>query len=83
MSVISFTYGIIQYNNEGKPKCEICGEYFNRVLTHVRQKHEMTQREYKKQFGFDVKKGICSKESADRTRQKTLNNYENESFHCW
>jgi hypothetical protein len=26
--------------------------------------------------GFDVKKGICGKESAERTRQKTLNNYE-------
>lgn len=70
------SYGIIEYNVDGKPKCEICGEYFNRVLGHVRQKHHMSERDYKIQFGFDLKKGICSKESSDRTRIKTLQNYD-------
>jgi len=70
------SYGKIEYNEDGKPKCEICGEYFNRVISHVRQKHEMNEKEYKKQFGFDLKKGICSKESTERTRLKTLDNYD-------
>lgn len=69
-------YGQIKYNEDGKPMCEICGEYFDRVISHVRQKHEMNEREYKKQFGFDLKKGICSKVSSERTRYKTLNNYD-------
>jgi len=35
----------------------------------------MNEREYKLQFGFDLKKGICSKESSEKTRLKTLFNY--------
>ena len=70
------SYGIIEYNIEGQPKCEICGEFFNRVISHARQKHNINEREYKKQFGFDLKKGICSKESSQRTRIKTIQNYD-------
>ncbi len=70
------SYGKIEYNEDGKPKCEICGEHFNRVISHVRQKHDINEKEYKKQFGFDLKKGICSKEISERTRLKTLDNYD-------
>lgn len=69
-------YGVIEYDEDGKPICEICGKAFKRVLTHARQKHDITEKEYKKQFGFDLKKGICSKESAEATRIKTLENYD-------
>ena len=69
-------YGIIEYNNEGQPKCEICGEHFNRVISHVRQKHQINEREYKITYGFDLKKGICSKESSEKSRTSTLNNYD-------
>lgn len=69
-------YGIIEYNEDGLPKCEICGKFFDRVISHVRQKHEMNEREYKKEFGFDLKKGICSKESSEKTRVRTLENYD-------
>lgn len=69
-------YGIIEYNEIGQPMCEICGKFYNRVLAHVRQKHDMNEREYKLQFGFDLKKGICSEESSERTRIKTLENYD-------
>jgi hypothetical protein len=69
-------YGILEYNEEGKPKCEICGKFFNRVISHVRQKHFLNEKEYKKQFGFDLKRGICSKESSEKSRIKTLDNYE-------
>ena len=70
------SYGKIEYNEDGQPKCEICGEYFNRVIAHARQKHEINEKEYKKRFGFDLKKGICSKESSEKTRVKTLGNYD-------
>lgn len=69
-------YGKIEYNEDGQPKCEICGRHFNRVISHVRQKHEMSERDYKLTFGFDLKKGICSAESSERTRDKTLANYD-------
>jgi hypothetical protein len=63
------SYGVIEYNIVGQPKCEICGEHFDRVLAHVRQKHNMDKREYKETFGFDSRKGICSSESSQRSRE--------------
>ena len=69
------TKGIIEYNEDGNPKCEICGKYFTRVITHVRQKHNMLEREYKKRFGLDLKKGICSKRSSQKSRDNVIKNY--------
>lgn len=69
-------YGVIEYNADGQPMCEICGKHFERVLAHARQKHHISEREYKLQFGFDLIKGICSKRSAEKTRIKTLQNYD-------
>lgn len=69
-------YGIIEFNQDGLIKCEICGQYFKRVLGHVRQKHFMTEREYKIYYGFDLKKGITSKESKQKSRDAVMKNYE-------
>jgi predicted transcriptional regulator len=69
-------YGRIEYNEFGNPKCEICGKHFMRVLNHVRQKHDMNEREYKKCFGFDLFKGICSKASSQRSRERVYEHYE-------
>jgi hypothetical protein len=69
-------YAIIEYNPEGLPKCEICGKFFNRILSHVRQKHFINEKEYKKQFGYDLKKGICSKESSAKSREQVLINFD-------
>jgi hypothetical protein len=69
-------YGKIEYNDDGQPKCEICNQYFNRVIPHARQKHSINEKEYKAKFGFDSKKGICSKESSEKTSLKTLSNYD-------
>tara|TARA_R110001592_G_scaffold139139_4_gene358959 strand:+ start:2879 stop:3229 length:351 start_codon:yes stop_codon:yes gene_type:complete len=68
-------YGIVEYDNDGKPKCEICGEHFDRVISHVRQKHDISALEYKKRFGFDTKKGICSERSKNLSRLKVFENY--------
>jgi len=69
-------YGIVEYDENGNPICEICGKAFKRVLSHVRQKHDMDEKTYKKINGFDLRKGICSKESSEATRKKTLENYD-------
>ena len=46
-------------NQDGRPKikCEICGKYFRQVGTHVVQIHKITARQYREEYGFDVKKG--------------------------
>ena len=68
--------GVIRYDEDGNPICEICNKSFKRVISHVRQKHDMNEREYKKTFGYDLKKGICSKKSAELSREKVFENYE-------
>ena len=70
------SYGIIEYNLDGNPICEICGKSFKRVLSHARQKHKINEKEYKLKFGLDLHKGICSKESHDLSRKRVLDNYE-------
>jgi hypothetical protein len=70
------SFGVIEYNQNGLPKCEICGQFFDRVLSHVRQKHAMTAREYKEMYGFDLIKGITSLQSKLKSREAVLNNYE-------
>ena len=69
-------YGIIEYDNNGLPICKICGKSFKRVLTHVRQKHDVNEKEYKLQFGLDLHKGICSKESSEISRNLVFANYD-------
>lgn len=69
-------YGVVEYNEYGQPMCEICGKHFTRVVLHVRQKHQIAERDYKIQFGFDLKKGICSAESSERSRIKAFENYD-------
>jgi hypothetical protein len=69
------SYGVIEYK-DGKPVCEICKRAFNRVLTHVWQKHGLSEREYKTTFGFDLNKGICSLKSAEKSRKKAIENYD-------
>lgn len=69
-------HGIIEYNSNGLPKCELCGKFFIRVLSHVRQKHNITAREYKKLYGFDLIKGIISEESRKKSREAVYKNYE-------
>jgi hypothetical protein len=75
-NLYAMAYGTIEYDEDGKPMCEICGKHFHRVIYHVRQKHDMNERDYKKEFGFDVKKGICSLESKDKSRKAVFDNYD-------
>lgn len=69
-------YGKIEYDDEGKPICEICGESFKRVTAHARQKHSVSAREYKQMFGLDLRKGICSRESRELSRERLFENYD-------
>lgn len=44
---------------DGKPRiqCKICDKWFRQVGSHIVQIHQMTAREYREEFGFDVKRG--------------------------
>jgi len=55
-------------------KCKICGKKFDRVCTHIRQKHKISAREYKKMFGLDLKRGLISEKDRAIMRKHTLTN---------
>ena len=42
---------------KGRIQCLICGKWYFQLGSHVAQTHKMPAREYRKQFGYDVKSG--------------------------
>ncbi len=51
------------YNKDNAIKCEVCGRYFKQVGTHVVNSHGYASaREYREEFGFDLKKGQLPEE---------------------
>ena len=52
-----------------KIKCLICGKYFTKPCSHVWQAHQLSAREYKKEFGFDLKKGIIPEEHREHLKE--------------
>ena len=63
--------------HEGNPdaiRCLICGKKYIKVCSHVWQRHGMNNREYKKKFGFDRKKGLVAKEYHDRKSKMVFEN---------
>ena len=69
-------FGIVTYNDQGQPICEECGLAFDRVVSHIRQAHNMDGRQYKKKYGLDLKKGICSAQSAEKSRIQNKINFD-------
>ena len=55
-----------------KIKCQICGKEFRQVGTHVVQVHKMTAREYRKMYGFDVKKGQLPKDYKELKAEQAI-----------
>ena len=66
------TTKIIEKN--GKIQCLICGKFFRRVCRHAQQTHGVTAREYKEEFGLDVKKGILTRADREHMEEKTRSN---------
>lgn len=61
---------------DGKPTCHICGKSFHRLMSHVRQKHDMTALQYKRKFDLNTTKGITSDESARKSREAVYSHPE-------
>jgi len=69
-------YGIIEYNDDGHLKCELCGNFFNRLSNHLRYTHRMTSGDYKATFGLNIKQALWSKADSLKQREKTLSHYD-------
>lgn len=51
-----------KYSRDELIQCKICGKFFRQVGSHIYLSHGLTAREYRKEFGFDVKKGQLPKD---------------------
>lgn len=69
-------YGEVTYDKDGKPVCELCGNSYTRLMSHVWQKHNMLARQYKKRFGLNVSKSIISEESKRKSHDAVMKNYQ-------
>lgn len=56
-------------------KCLICGKNFKRVCSHVFHTHKMTARQYKEEFGLDVKKGLIDDGFREILHNHVMKNY--------
>ena len=57
-----------------KIQCQICSMWYHKIMSHVRYLHKMTAKEYKQEFGYDVKRGLLSDKARSRIRKHTLSN---------
>lgn len=67
--------GVIELDEDGLPICHICGLAIKKLMSHVRQRHNMTAYEYKIKFGLYTGKGIMSNSSTMLARKRNLENY--------
>jgi len=66
--------GVINYDSFGKPICNICGKGYNKLISHVVQKHNISAIEYKETYGYDLHKSILSKKAEDNARKNAVRN---------
>jgi RNA polymerase sigma factor (sigma-70 family) len=69
------SYGVIEYNKDGYLKCEICGQYFNRLSNHLRFFHVISSSEYKEIYGLNRKQALWSKSAILAQREYLFANY--------
>lgn len=69
-------FGEVSYDKDGKVICHICGKAYDKVVSHVYYKHGMIAREYKRKFGLDVGKGLCSEETKEILRGHVKTYYD-------
>jgi hypothetical protein len=68
--------GVIEYDEEGNPICHICGRASKKLMGHVRQKHNITAYDYKKEFGLNTTHGIMCESSVELARKRNLEHYD-------
>ena len=66
---------MVQFNDDGDIRCEICGGYFPRVCNHVRKAHGVSAADYKRHLGLPLSKGLCSETSRIKTSEHSKRVY--------
>lgn len=62
------------YPSKDKIQCMLCGKWYRQVGSHIVQVHKITAREYRKELGFDVKKGQLPDDLRQLKREQVFEN---------
>ena len=65
---------IAQTETKGKVQCLICKGWYVQVGSHIVQVHGMTAREYREQYGLEVKRGTVPEWYREDKSRQTLEN---------
>lgn len=60
--------------SENKVKCLLCNRWYRSLCRHVNQRHGVSAKEYKKEFGLPVKKGVIPEDLRKHYRKFALKN---------
>lgn len=55
-------------------QCLICGKWYRQVGTHIIQIHKITAREYREEYGFDVKRGQLPEDLRELKKKQVFEN---------
>lgn len=69
-------YGEVKYAPDGTVICHICGKSYKSLLVHVFQRHGLTEREYKHEFGLINKRGLIAESTKEKLQKAVELNYE-------
>lgn len=68
--------GEVAYAPDGTVICHICGRSYNKVLAHVWQVHNMTEKEYKDEFDLIHRNGLVSESTKVKLQKAVVDNYD-------
>lgn len=68
--------GEIEYDNEGRPICHICGRAFKKLASHAYYRHNINAYEYKEKFGLNNSQGLISESTKKILQEHSKNNYD-------
>lgn len=69
-----------EYNEQGKVRCNICGQYFDRVMNHARLAHGISNKQYRKKFGYSNSTNLTSIQSSMKSGEKIKIHYHNGDY---
>lgn len=68
--------GEVEYDDEGKLICHICGRAFRRLSSHAFRGHGVSAYTYKEMFGLNNNTGLLIESTKEMLREYNKNNYE-------